>query len=66
VCIRHGNFFTRSNVGELKQYHFPSGKDLHPVWWMHRECPHDVPYHDLLRVVMYHDGYENDLLAKKF
>jgi hypothetical protein len=29
------------------------------------ECSCGVPYGDLLRAVMYHDGYRNDLLAKE-
>ena len=29
------------------------------------ECSYGVPYGDLLRAVMYHDGYGNDLLAKE-
>jgi succinate dehydrogenase/fumarate reductase-like Fe-S protein len=24
-----------------------------------------IPHHDLLRLIMYHDGYENDSLAKE-
>jgi aryl-alcohol dehydrogenase-like predicted oxidoreductase len=61
-----GTSFSTRNVDELKQYH----------GFLHRrictlcdgctgECPHDVPYRDLLRAVMYHDGYQSDLLAKK-
>jgi hypothetical protein len=29
------------------------------------ECPHGVPYGDLLRAVMYHDGYRNEQLARE-
>jgi hypothetical protein len=29
------------------------------------ECSYGVPYGDLLRALMYHDGYRNDLLAKE-
>jgi predicted aldo/keto reductase-like oxidoreductase len=29
------------------------------------ECPSGVPYGDLLRAVMYHDGYRNNLLARE-
>jgi hypothetical protein len=61
-----GTSFSRSNVDELKQYHaFLQGRICTLCGGCMGECPHDVPYRDLLRVVMYHDGYENDLLAKK-
>ena len=29
------------------------------------ECPYGVSHSDLLRVVMYHDGYENDSLVRE-
>jgi hypothetical protein len=61
-----GTSFSRSNVDELKQYHaFLQGRICTLCGGCTGECPHDVPYRDLLRVVMYHDGYQNDLLAKK-
>jgi aryl-alcohol dehydrogenase-like predicted oxidoreductase len=61
-----GTSFSRSNVDELKQYHaFLQGRICTLCGGCTGECPHDIPYRDLLRVVMYHDGYQNDLLAKK-
>jgi len=61
-----GTSFSRRNVDELKQYHaFLQGRICTLCGGCTGECPHDVPYHDLLRGVMYHDGYQNDLLAKK-
>src|SRR5208283_2570108 len=29
------------------------------------ECPHGVAHSDLLRAIMYHDGYRDDRLAKE-
>ena len=29
------------------------------------ECPYGVSHGDLLRTVMYHDGYENDSLVRE-
>ncbi len=61
-----GTSFSRSNVGELKQYHaFLQGRICTLCGGCTGECPQDVPYRDLLRGVMYHDGYQDDLLAKK-
>jgi uncharacterized protein len=61
-----GTSFSRNDVKELKQYHaFLQGRICTLCGGCTGECPHEVPYHDLLRAVMYHDGYENDLLAKK-
>jgi len=61
-----GTSFSRRNVDELKQYDaFLQGKICTLCGGCTGECPHDVPYRDLLRAVMYHDGYQNDLLAKK-
>jgi predicted aldo/keto reductase-like oxidoreductase len=61
-----GTSFSRRNVNELKQYHaFLQGRICTLCGGCTGECPHDVPYRDFLRVVMYHDGYQNDLLAKE-
>jgi hypothetical protein len=61
-----GTSFSRRNVDELKQYHaFLQGRICTLCGGCTGECPHDVPYRDLLRMVMYHDGYQNDLQAKK-
>jgi aryl-alcohol dehydrogenase-like predicted oxidoreductase len=61
-----GTSFSRSNVDELKQYHsFLQGRICTLCGGCTGECPQDVPYRDLLRVVMYHDGYQDHLLARK-
>jgi aryl-alcohol dehydrogenase-like predicted oxidoreductase len=61
-----GATFSKRNVDDLKQYHaFLQGRICTLCGGCAGECPHNVPYRDLLRVVMYHDGYQNDLLAKE-
>jgi len=61
-----GTSFSRNDVNELKQYYaYLQGRTCTLCGGCTGECPHEVPYRDLLRVVMYHDGYQNDLLAKK-
>jgi aryl-alcohol dehydrogenase-like predicted oxidoreductase len=61
-----GTSFSRRNVDELKQYQaFLQGRICTLCGGCTGECPYEVPYRDLLRVVMYHDGYQNDLLARK-
>jgi aryl-alcohol dehydrogenase-like predicted oxidoreductase len=58
--------FSMKNLDELKQYQaFLQGKICTMCGGCTGECPYGVPYHDLLRLVMYHDGYENDSLAKE-
>ncbi len=52
------------NVDELKQYHaFLQGRICTMCGGCGGECPQDVPYHDLLRVMVYADGYQNPRLA---
>jgi aryl-alcohol dehydrogenase-like predicted oxidoreductase len=54
------------NVDELKQYHaFLQGRICTMCGGCDGECPHGVPYHDLLRVVMYYDGYESKRRVKE-
>jgi len=61
-----GTSFSRRNVDELKQYHaFLQGRICTLCGGCTGECPHDVPYRDLLRMAMYHDGYQSDVLAQK-
>jgi len=61
-----GTSFSRRNVDELKQYYaFLQGRICTLCGGCTGECPYDVPYRDLLRAVMYHDGYENGRLAKE-
>jgi len=55
-----GTPLSGKNVDELKQYHaFLQGRVCTMCGGCSGECPYGVPYHDLLRVVMYHDGYES-------
>jgi aryl-alcohol dehydrogenase-like predicted oxidoreductase len=55
-----GTPLSGKNVDELKQYHaFLQGRICTMCGGCSGECPYGVPYHDLLRVVMYHDGYES-------
>jgi hypothetical protein len=61
-----GTSFSKNDIDELKQYHaFLQGRVCTLCDGCSGECPRGVPYRDLLRAVMYHDGYQNDLLAKK-
>jgi hypothetical protein len=54
------------NVDELKQYYaFLQGRICTMCGGCSGECPHDVPYHDLLRAVLYSDGYQNHRLAEE-
>ncbi len=58
--------FSKSNVNELKQYHaFLQERICTMCGGCTGECPHEVPYQDSLRVAMYHDGYQNEFLAKE-
>ncbi len=61
-----GTSLSRRNMDELKQYRaFLQGRICTLCDACTGECPHGVPYRDLLRAFMYHDGYENDPLAKE-
>jgi predicted aldo/keto reductase-like oxidoreductase len=58
--------FSKRNLNELKQYRsFLQGRICTMCGGCVGECPHGVPYGDLLRVVMYHDGYMNDRLVEE-
>lgn len=58
--------FSKRNLNELKQYQsFLQGRICTMCGGCVGECPYGVSHQDLLRVVMYHDGYQNDQLAKK-
>ena len=60
-----GASLSKNNLGELKQYHsFLRGKICTLCGGCIGECPYGVPRGDLLRTVMYHEGYENDSLAR--
>jgi hypothetical protein len=59
-----GASFSKMNFNELKQYQsFLQGRSCTLCGGCLGECPYGVPRDDLLRVVMYHQGYEDDSLA---
>ena len=58
--------FTKGDLDTLKQYQsFLQGRICTMCGGCAGKCPYGVPHQDLLRLVMYHDGYENDSLAKE-
>jgi aryl-alcohol dehydrogenase-like predicted oxidoreductase len=60
-----GASLSKNNFEELKQYHsFLQGKICTLCGGCSGECPYGVARSDLLRAVMYHEGYGNDTLAK--
>jgi predicted aldo/keto reductase-like oxidoreductase len=61
-----GTPLSGKNVEELKQYHaFLQGRICTMCGGCAGECPYGVPYYDLLRVVMYYDGYESKRQVKE-
>ncbi|OGP73051.1 MAG: hypothetical protein A2V86_17185 [Deltaproteobacteria bacterium RBG_16_49_23] len=57
---------TEQNILELKKYHgFLQGKICTFCGGCSGECPNGVSHQDLMRVVMYHDGYEKDRLIRE-
>jgi predicted aldo/keto reductase-like oxidoreductase len=61
-----GASFSKGNSNELKQYQsFLRGKICTMCGGCVGECPYGVPHGDLLRLVMYHDGYQNNGLVKE-
>ena len=61
-----GTSFSKKDFDELKQYQaFLQGRICTMCGGCVGECPYDIPHQDLLRLVMYHDAYENDLLIKE-
>jgi aryl-alcohol dehydrogenase-like predicted oxidoreductase len=60
-----GASLSKNNLDELKQYHsFLQGRICTMCGGCLGECPYGVVRSDLLRAVMYHEGYENDSLAR--
>jgi uncharacterized protein len=58
--------FSKRDLNELKQYQsFLQGRICTMCGGCIGECPYGVSRSDLLRVVMYHDGYENDSLVRE-
>jgi hypothetical protein len=61
-----GASFTKRNFNELRQYQsFLRGRICTLCGGCVGECPYGVLRSDLLRVVMYHDGYQNDRLVEE-
>jgi predicted aldo/keto reductase-like oxidoreductase len=61
-----GASLSRNNLNELNQYQsFLLGRICTLCGGCLGECPYGVLRSDLLRAVMYHEGYENDSLARK-
>ena len=55
-----------NDLKELREYHsFLQGRICTMCGGCTGGCPYGVPHHDLLRLVMYRDGYENDSLVRE-
>ncbi len=61
-----GTSFSKRDSETLKQYQaFLQGRICTMCGGCTGECPYGVAYGNLLRLVMYHDGYENDSLLRE-
>jgi predicted aldo/keto reductase-like oxidoreductase len=61
-----GTSFSKGDLEELRQYQsFLQGRVCTMCGGCIGECPYGVPHGDLLRLVMYHDGYENGSLVRE-
>jgi uncharacterized protein len=61
-----GTSFSKRDLEALKQYQaFLHGRICTMCGGCIGECPYGVSHSDLLRLVMYHDGYENDALVRE-
>jgi aryl-alcohol dehydrogenase-like predicted oxidoreductase len=61
-----GASFSKGDLDALKQYQsFLQGRICTMCGGCIGECPYGVSQGDLLRLVMYHDGYENDSLLRE-
>jgi uncharacterized protein len=61
-----GTTVSRKDLDELRQYQSHlQGRICTMCGGCVGECPHGVAHNDLLRAVMYHDGYKNDKLARQ-
>jgi ferredoxin len=61
-----GASFSKENINELKKYHsFLQGRICTMCGGCIGECPYGVIRSDLLRLVMYQDGYENRSIVKE-
>jgi uncharacterized protein len=60
-----GTALSRKDVDELRQYQSHlQGRICTMCGGCIGECPHEVAHTDILRTIMYHEGYKNDTLAK--
>jgi uncharacterized protein len=60
-----GASLSRTEIDGLKTYHaFLRGRICTMCDGCEGQCPDGVPYRELLRAMMYHDGYQNDELAR--
>lgn len=66
-CVKvMGVPFTQGDQSLLKQYHaFLRGRICTLCGGCSGECPYGIPHQDLLRLVMYQDGYPNSPLLEK-
>ena len=61
-----GTALSRTDVDELREYECRlQGRICTMCGGCVGECPHGVAHTDILRAIMYHDGYKNDVLAKE-
>jgi len=61
-----GQSLSKRDLKEVKGYQaFLDGRICTLCGGCAGECPYGVHYGDLLRAVMYHDGYQNDALARE-
>ena len=61
-----GASFSKKNLNELKEYHsFLQGRICTMCGGCIGDCPYGVSHGDVLRVVMYQDGYENSSLVRE-
>jgi aryl-alcohol dehydrogenase-like predicted oxidoreductase len=61
-----GTSFSKRDLETLKQYRsFLQGRICTMCGGCIGECPYGVHHNDLLRLVMYHDGYENNSLLRE-
>jgi hypothetical protein len=61
-----GSSLSKKNLNELKEYHsFLQGRICTMCGGCIGECSYGVIRSDLLRVVMYHEGYESDSLVRE-
>jgi predicted aldo/keto reductase-like oxidoreductase len=61
-----GTSFTKGDLNMLKKYRsFLQGRICTMCGGCIGKCPYGVSHQDLLRLVMYYDGYENDSLPKE-